>query len=112
MGGAVMLIGVDQESNTTVHCCEELAGVDYHLQDETVEIPLVGLHGERILVRNRLHNWQKPPTDFNKFDELYVARGIMKIGRVGDSVVRLINAKDMVEYSVERLTREPHFLIR
>lgn len=109
-GGYIMLIGVDQNSNTTIHCCEEIAGVDYHLQNDFTDIYITGYEGEKILVRNRLHNWDKPPVDFNKFDELYANQGIMKIDKIGNSVVRLIKAGDMVGFSVEKLRKEPHFL--
>lgn len=106
-----MLIGVDQNSNTTIHCCEELAEVDYHLQQEATESVVTGYDGVEIPVRNRLHEWGKPPTDFNKFDERLERSGIMWIGSVGESTIRLIRAHEMVEFCVETLGREPHFLL-
>lgn len=110
-GGYVMLIGVDQESNTTIHCCEEVAGVPYHLQKEVTETSIKGYNGEEILVRNRLHDWNKPPTDFNKFDGVFEKHGIMKTGKIGNSTIRLIDAKAMVELAVDMLTKNPYYLL-
>ena len=111
MDGYIMLIGCDQNSNTTIHCCEEIAEVTYHLQKEITEINITGYMGETILVRNRLHDWHKPPTDFNKFDELFQSHGIMKKASVGKSLVRLIKTKDMLEFAVDTLTKNPYFLL-
>jgi len=110
-GGYVMLIGVDQESNTTIHCCEEVAGVPYHLQKDITDIYIKGYNGEEILVKNRLHDWNKPPTDFNRLDAVFKERGIMKIGKIGNSIIRLINAKAMVELAVDILIKNPYYLL-
>lgn len=112
LDGYVMLIGVDQESNTTIHCCEEVAGVPYHLQKDFTELKLVGYSGEKISMRNKLHDWYKPPTDFNKFEELFLFHGIMKKIKIGNSIIRLIKAKAMLEFSVDLLLKDPFFLLR
>ncbi len=112
LGGHVLLIGVDQESNTTVHCCEELAGVPYHLQKEVTECWVTGYSGERVLVRNRLHDWNKPPTDFNRLEPVLLEKKAMKMGRVGNSLLRLISARGMLDAAVDVLTRDPYFLLK
>lgn len=109
-GGYILLAGVDQESNTTVHCCEELAGVPYHLQQDIAAIPITGYNGETIVVHNRLHNWHKHPTDFNKFDGILQERGAMKTGKIGFCTVRLISAAAMLEICVGILKKQPEFL--
>jgi aminoglycoside 3-N-acetyltransferase len=110
LGGYILLIGVDQESNTTVHCCEELAGVPYHLQQDITEVYITGYNGEKILVRNRLHDWFKSPTDFNRFDKIYEDKGVMKKAVIGNSIIRLIDAGAMLEVSVGILEKDPLFL--
>ncbi|MEQ2129738.1 AAC(3) family N-acetyltransferase [Caldanaerobacter subterraneus KAk] len=107
-----MLIGVDQESNTSIHSCEEIAEVPYHLQEEITEAYVIGYKGERIVIRNRLHNWNKPPTDFNKLDWIFYEKGIMRIGKIGNSIIRLIEADKMFEITVELLRRQPYFLVK
>ncbi len=109
--GYIMLAGVDQESNTSIHACEEIAGVLYHLQKDTVKITITGYGGQRITVTNRLHNWEKPETDFNKLEELFEKKGIMKKYRVGNSTVRLINAYEMFDFTINLLTQKPDYLL-
>jgi len=110
--GYIMLIGVDQESNTSIHSCEEIAGVPYHLQKEITEAYVIGYKGERIAVKNRLHDWNKPPTDFNKLDRIFYEKGIMRIGKIGNSIIRLIEADKMFEITIELLRRQPYFLVK
>jgi aminoglycoside 3-N-acetyltransferase len=109
--GYIMLAGVDQESNTSIHSCEEIAGVPYHLQKEVLEMAITGYDEERKTVTNRLHNWEKPATDFNKLEELFVKNGIMKKFMVGNSLIRLINAYNMFEFTINLLNDNPYYLL-
>ncbi|SHO43055.1 aminoglycoside N(3)-acetyltransferase [Anaerocolumna xylanovorans] len=109
--GYILLAGVDQESNTSIHSCEEIAMVPYHLQPDTVKINITGYGGQKLTVTNRLHNWEKPATDFNKLDELFESKGIMKKYRVGSSLIRLINAYEMFEFTVSLLRKTPDYLL-
>ncbi|HWT75014.1 MAG TPA: AAC(3) family N-acetyltransferase [Mobilitalea sp.] len=109
--GYIMLAGVDQESNTSIHSCEEIAGVPYHLQQNAFEINITGYDGKEITVINRLHNWEKPATDFNKLDQLFEMNGIMKKYKVGNSLIRLINAYEMFEFTIDILINNPYFLL-
>lgn len=109
--GYILLAGVDQESNTSIHSCEEIAGVPYHLQPDVVKVNITGYDGEKLTVANRLHNWEKPETDFNKLDELLESKGIMKKYRVGSSLIRLINAYEMFEFTVGLLRKTPDYLL-
>jgi len=83
-----------------------------HLQRDITESHIVDYSGKDILLKNRLHDWYKPPTDFNKFEELFLFHGIMKKIKIGFSNIRLIKAKDMLEFSVELLLKDPYFLLR
>lgn len=111
IGGYILLIGVDQNSNTTVHTCEEVSNVPYHLHKEITDIYITGYSGEKILVRTMLHNWEKPSTDFNKFEDVFLEKGIMKKGRLGSSLIRLIDARGMLEAAESILRRDPLFLL-
>ncbi|WP_273333314.1 AAC(3) family N-acetyltransferase [Dictyoglomus turgidum] len=110
--GYIMLIGVDQNSNTSIHSCEEIVGVPYHLQEEFTQVYITGYDGEKILVRNRLHNWNKPPTDFNKIESLLLEKSIMKIFHIGNSTIRLIKASQMFDMLIDILTKNPLFLLK
>lgn len=109
--GYIVLAGVDQESNTSIHSCEEIAAVPYHLQKDVLDINIKGYDGSQITVTNRLHNWEKPETNFNKLDELFEKKGIMKKYMVGNSLLRLINAQDMFDFTINLLKKDPHFLL-
>jgi len=109
--GFILFLGVAQESNTTIHMCEELAKVPYHLHKEITHMTMIGYDGEQIPISNRLHDWEKPETDFNKLDELYKNKSIMTIGKVGNSITRLVSASSMLEYTVSLLKNDPDFLL-
>jgi aminoglycoside 3-N-acetyltransferase len=111
LNGYILLLGVDQESNTCIHSCEEIAEVGYHLQKEWTEVYIKDYDGNDIKIVNRLHNWNKPPTDFNKLDKLYSKNGIMKISKVCNSTVRLINAASLFDFTISLLRNNPEFLI-
>ena len=109
--GYVMLIGVDQESNTTIHCIEEIANVPYHLQSEETSMYITDYLNKKVLVRNRLHDWHKPPTNFNKLEPVFEHYNIIKKITIGKSIIRLIKAKDMLNIGVDKLSSEPLFLL-
>ena len=92
-GGWILQIGdVTQDSNTTLHCLEELAGVPYHLQPEVTEGSVIDAEGERHIVRNRLHLW-KWDREFTKVDAPLEEAGAMRVGYVGLATARLIDAR-------------------
>lgn len=109
--GQILFIGVAQESNTTIHMCEELAKVKYHLHKEITTSNVTDYEGKNILVSNFLHDWEKPETDFNKLDEPLSKNKVLKLGKLGDSTVRLIDAALMLEFTVSLLKRNPSFLL-
>ncbi len=111
LGGYIMLAGVDQESNTSIHSCEEIAGVPYHLQKEIAKIDITDYNGKKITVTNRLHNWDKPQTNFNKLDELFKIKGIMRTFMIGKSQIRFIRANDMFQFTIELLNTNPEYLL-
>lgn len=110
MGGKILLLGgVTQQSNTTLHCLEELAGVRYHLQPEATDGVVIDRDGHRIVVRNRLHQWGSP-RDFGKIDGPLRDAGAMRTGPVGVSVSRLIDARGMAEVVLARLREDAAYL--
>ena len=118
LGGKILLLGgVDHDSNTSLHCLEELAGVPYHLQDEvtngTVRMP----NGEVITVPNRLHLWrnryseQNLLRDFNIISESMTAAGYQRATTIGKSTSTLINAAGMRNLVLTILKANPLFLL-
>lgn len=101
-GGKILLLGVDQDRNTTLHTAEALSGAVY-LSDITgtyvddsgteVTIPIAAMAG--------------PHRDFIGLDRLFRERGIMTIGRIGSAVCRLIDAGAMLDMTLEALKQDP-----
>lgn len=117
-GGKILLLGgVDHNSNTSMHCIEELARSPYHLQDEmtpgTVKMP----NGETITVTNRLHRWQNRYSqlnlerDFNRAAKPLIAEGVQRMVRIGNTESTLIDARGMREVLIPLLERDPLFLL-
>jgi aminoglycoside 3-N-acetyltransferase len=109
-GGWILLLGATQESNTTLHCLEELARVPYHLQDELTDGVVVDALGETRIVRNRLHLWRWK-RDFPKVDGVLRSAGLIQRGQIGCAEARLVRAKDLVDRILPFLQADPLFLL-
>ena len=109
-GFILLLGGVTQKSNTTLHCLEEMAGVPYHLQPEMTDGIVVNRDGKRLRVRNRLHLWGRE-RDFLKIDSVLDARGARQVGRVGASLAQLIPARLLADILMPLLQEDPLFLL-
>jgi len=101
-GGKVLLMGVDQDRNTTLHAAEALTGAAYlkditsaYIDDEgrEVVIPIAAMAG--------------PHRDFIGLDRLFRERGIMRTGRIGNAVCRLMDAGPMLDAAIEAMQQDP-----
>lgn len=108
--GWILLLGATQESNTTLHCLEELAKVPYHLQDEAADGIVIVPTGERHVVRNHFHLWRWG-RDFERIDEPLRAEGVLIEGKVGNAECRLMRAGDLSEVILARLRQDPLYLM-
>ncbi len=110
-GGSILLLGgVTQQSNTTLHCLEELAVVPYHLQPEPTDGVVVDGDGQRHIVRNRLHLWGWE-RDFRKLDGPLLEAGAMRCGPVGASTSCLIRARGLSDIVLPLLRQDPLYLL-
>jgi aminoglycoside 3-N-acetyltransferase len=109
-GWILLLGGVTQESNTTLHCLEELAGVPCHLQAEPTDGIVIDGEGRRHIVRNRLHLWRWERA-FPKVDGPLETAGALRIGPVGRSMSKLISADALAETIVPILRADPLWLL-
>ena len=117
-GGKILLLGgVTHDSNTSIHCIEEIAGVPYHLQPEFTNGKVSLPDGDQVIVRNRLHIWQQQyshlnlPRDFTVASEPLIAAGGQRSRRIGKTDSTLIDAPAMREVLVPILQRDPLFLL-
>jgi aminoglycoside 3-N-acetyltransferase len=105
-GGYVCLLGVDQDRNTTLHSIEAL-----------LELPYLNIHRGEFTDeegKTRYGEWKYypgPHRDFIGLDNLYRKSGKMKTGQIGNAVVRLIKAKDLIDIGLELGKRSPDFVL-
>jgi len=110
-GGLILLMGgVTQDSNTTLHCLEELAEVPYHLQSEATDGIVVDAEGGRHIVRNRLHLWRWD-REFTKVDAPLEAAGAMRFGHIGRATARLIDARQLADVILPYLQQDQLYLL-
>lgn len=106
LGGYVCLLGVDQDRNTTLHSVEAL-----------LELPYLKNHGGEFTDekgKTRVGEWKYfpgPHRDFIGLDRFYRESGKMKIGRLGNAVVRLIKAKHLIDIGLELGRKSPDFAL-
>lgn len=118
-GGKILLLGgVTHNSNTSMHCIEEIAGVPYHLHealsDGRVRLP----DGNEVVVRNRLHQWAELYSefdlerDFTLANDPLIAAGAQRQHAIGPTDSTLIDARAMRDVLVPILKTDPLFLLR
>lgn len=90
MGGKILLLGVDNDRNTTMHTLEEYVGAPY-LSDR--KVTYLDSRGREHTKTLKL--FPGPHRDFIGLDPLFREQGVEIIGKVGDAVARLIDAKKM-----------------
>ena len=97
LDGKVLLLGVDHTSNTTIHLCENMAGVRYR-RDKYITILKDGIP-MRFEYKEIDHCCQ----NFSLVDDWLDERGLQKRGEVGHANARLIRSRDIVEVVTRRL---------
>ncbi len=100
--GWVLLLGVDQDRSTTWHAAETIVDVPYLL---TMTVQIVQADGS---VREA--TLPKSPGGHRAFiglDRRLREDGVLKVGRVGEAVARLMRADEMIAWGIERLREDP-----
>lgn len=117
-GGKILLLGgVDHNSNTSLHCIEEIAGVPYHLQDDVSEGIVTLPNGENVVVSNHLHLWRNRYShrnllrEFNNVATPLTSVGAQIVATIGQSTSTLIDARGMREVLIPLLRNDPLFLL-
>jgi aminoglycoside N3'-acetyltransferase len=100
LDGQVLLLGVGQDDNTTIHLAENLAGVRYRRQAQVMVLengqPMRREYGE---VDHCCKN-------FTLVDQWLEAESRLARGPVGHAVARLMRSRDLVRVVVERLRQD------
>jgi aminoglycoside N3'-acetyltransferase len=99
--GVVLLLGVGQDSNTTIHLAEAFANVPYGVPKHCTVLERG--RPRRIDYLENDHCCQR----FKLMDEWLRSRGLQTDGRVGNAAARLIRSRDIVNVAGEYLARDP-----
>ena len=101
-GGYVMLIGVDQDRSTMLHTVEALAEAAYLSERDAPY-----LDEERRPQTAHLSRLPGPHRDFIGLDRRFREAGVMRIARIGDAMVRLLDARAMLEEGLRAFAEDP-----
>lgn len=101
LDGQVLLLGVGQDANTTLHLAEVLAGVGYQVPKYCTL--LIDGRPTRIDYGENDHCCER----FALLDEWLRERGLQAERQVGHAQARLMRARDVVEVALEHLARDP-----
>lgn len=109
VGGYILLIGVDHESNTTFHLAEEIVGVPYHMQPGLVAAQIVQ-EGQSRTVHLMIHRYGHRRC-FQRMEPILQERGIQRETVIGKSRARLVEAKHLVDVTCQALRQDPNILL-
>ena len=109
--GFVVFLGVGLHNNTMMHHVEEVAAVPYHMQPDPVVATVTDYDGCSGQVRLWLHSYEGGRRNFPRPEPYYLSKGIERIGRIGNCTVKILRAKPMVEYVLQRLEADPGYLL-
>lgn len=104
--GKVLLIGVDQDRNTTLHALEERVNAPYLSTVDTYYMDVSDMKQKKVLKM-----YPGPHRNFIGLDRLFRAAGVMRVGKVGKAVSRLLKAGEMAEIVLEGFGHDPALVL-
>ena len=105
-GGYVLLLGVDQDRNTTLHVAEALAAAAYMTPARR---KYVDDNGDVRVYQGELY--AGPHRNFVGMDRRFEQAGILRRTMIGTCVARIMKSKDMIEYCLAELEKDPALFI-
>jgi len=102
LGGYVVLLGVDQDRNTTLHTAEALCRLPYLSTRSKKYLDTDGNEHE-----GTWDYFPGPHRDFIGMDKPLRERGVVKLGKVGRAVVRIMRSRDLIDAAVEMIEADP-----
>lgn len=100
LGGSVLLLGTDHETNTSFHLAEHLADVE---TGEVTRRAPVRRRGERVEVEYR--DIELEVDDFDRLGEDFEAEVGSETGAVGEAETKLIDQRTLVQFAVKWFER-------
>jgi aminoglycoside N3'-acetyltransferase len=113
LGARILLLGVGNDRNSMLHYAETVAGLPY------LDIPWRALAGKTALVVKDSapveillpEEYPACSLGFGVVDPYLETHDLLRRGRVGSANCMLLNSRDMVAAVVERLRREPDWML-
>ncbi|MGH8188194.1 MAG: AAC(3) family N-acetyltransferase [Steroidobacteraceae bacterium] len=99
--GRILLLGLNHDSNTTLHLAESLAGVPYEQRMR------LRVFEQRTPVEREYFESRHCFRLFARADAWMDEAGLQASGQVGNARARLMRARDLVDVVVDRLRRDP-----
>ncbi len=105
-GGFALMLGVDLDRLTILHTVEAFADAPYLKTIRKKYIDANGSEKEAVIEK-----MAGPHRNFIGLDADFRKNGIMKSGKIGRAVCRLIDAARMFDYCMERMKDEPDLML-
>jgi aminoglycoside 3-N-acetyltransferase len=102
LGGYVLLLGCDQDRNTLLHYAEDLADLPYLTEHSAQYVDEEGRLQTKVMPR-----YPGPHRDFIGLDRMFREAGVMRIGKVGRAVCRLMKARESIDLLLGAIARDP-----
>ena len=91
LGAYILLLGVNQTSNTTIHHIED------EVKDKVPYLKAARIDGE---------DYSRAHSDFNGIEKYLIKYKAIKFGKIGEAIVRVMNAKKLVKITKNVLLKE------
>jgi aminoglycoside 3-N-acetyltransferase len=108
--GKILFIGATLKANTTFHSAEELARLYYHIQPEP-SVCKIDMDGEEIERKCFLHAYGTPRA-FDEKEREFMEHGIARIGHVGRARSIIMDARRMIEFTLDRIEEDRLYLVK
>jgi aminoglycoside 3-N-acetyltransferase len=109
-GGKILIIGADLACCTFFHGCEEWAGMPWAVGPDPVQLYCIAADGRTIPVSQRQHctnTWDQYP----RLEPHLLAAGAMRLSRLGDCPLRLLEARPTADWLIARLHSDPAIIL-
>jgi aminoglycoside 3-N-acetyltransferase len=111
-GGKVVLLGIDLEYMTLLHAFEEMAEAPRTFSPGRETLYTVRRDGSVIVVPSRRHTWApEVERDFPGLEPVLRDAGALRLGRIGDAAVRVVDARAASDLLIPRLRSDPSFFL-
>ncbi|MEN6385113.1 MAG: AAC(3) family N-acetyltransferase [Phycisphaerales bacterium] len=108
--GYVLMLGVGLECCTLFHTAEELADVDYVNQKDFVNATVKDYQDKELKLKLKIHKYGDE-RNFPKMESIFIEKGILKKGKIGNAEIRLIKAGEFLNFTVRMLKQNPKILV-